>query len=583
MRTVSDQPVPRPPLKFVVCALFVSSSLISVLAQRVGFVVLPEGMFQSKALEAVHKNFKVVHFCPKKRKRSAQKLLKELNLDPLRKEVAKAKNVSLQSFFTCKTHKCGYPLRLIVSEKGSWQRSVAGYLQGILGSLRSGDPFLVQSSVEIVSALKEGMPSASTAFSIDVEELFYSIPHDGLFDAVRHAIDEFGEVKFQNKFCIFTNSFLELLKFYLESTVISYQDGFYVQKAGICIGSAVAPVLSDIFLAAFDQRLKDEMSSLGVVRTFRYVDDYLIVLGDIPGELRNGTVKGVLETFARLSGGLKFTHEMPVENEIQFLDLRLKFSEEHVCYRYNPRSKKGLLPYESAHSKVIKRGIVLSTCAAALNKSCPHQMPESFKAQVSRLRAAGYPLQIISGACEGLLQKYKATKPKDKEKKPVHVMPYLHRISHNVKKVANRYGVEVAFSAPSKLGQICSLMTKQKKWECSTKHAIVFTACVAWVVYCIPLSCGRVYIGQTGRCLNERMREHNLAVKEKYGGHLDIHCRSCGCIARFEHVTVIGRARERTEREIIEAYFIRQYKDKCVSMASITLSDKEAMFLNGHV
>ncbi|KAH7938729.1 hypothetical protein HPB52_000148 [Rhipicephalus sanguineus] len=37
----------------------------------------------------------------------------------------------------------------------------------------------------------------------------------------------------------------------------------------MCIGSAVALVLSDIFLAAFDQRLKDELSSLDVVRTYR--------------------------------------------------------------------------------------------------------------------------------------------------------------------------------------------------------------------------------------------------------------------------------------------------------------------------
>ena len=34
---------------------------------------------------------------------------------------------------------------------------------------------------------------------------------------------------------------------------------------------------------------------------------------------------------------------------------------------------------------------------------------------------------------------------------------------------------------------------------------------VTKVVYEIPFSCGQVYIGQTGRCLNERAREHKLA------------------------------------------------------------------------
>ncbi|KAL3203332.1 hypothetical protein MRX96_053237, partial [Rhipicephalus microplus] len=125
----------------------------------------------------------------------------------------------------------------------------------------------------------------------------------------------------------------------------------------------------------------DDLSHLDVVRTFRYVDDYLIVLGKVPCERVQGVVKGALEVFNRHSSGLKFTHEMPVDNEIQFLDLRLKFAKEHICFKYNPRSKKGLLPFDSAHSKLIKRGIVLSACAEALDKSCPHLISESFEDQ----------------------------------------------------------------------------------------------------------------------------------------------------------------------------------------------------------
>ncbi|KAL3193692.1 hypothetical protein MRX96_016680 [Rhipicephalus microplus] len=120
----------------------------------------------------------------------------------------------------------------------------------------------------------------------------------------------------------------------------------------------------------------------GIGGVDKYVDDYLIVLGKVPYERVQGVVKGVLEVFNRHSSGLKFTHEMLVDNEIQFLDLRLKFAKEHICFKYNPRSKKGLLPFDSAHSKLIKRGIVLSACAEALDKSCPHLISESFEDQV---------------------------------------------------------------------------------------------------------------------------------------------------------------------------------------------------------
>ncbi|KAH7936093.1 hypothetical protein HPB52_018121 [Rhipicephalus sanguineus] len=65
MRTVSDRPVPRPPLGFVVDALKERKLMVLTSDKEGGFVVLPEGMYQNKALEAVHKNFKAVHFCPK--------------------------------------------------------------------------------------------------------------------------------------------------------------------------------------------------------------------------------------------------------------------------------------------------------------------------------------------------------------------------------------------------------------------------------------------------------------------------------------------------------------------------------------
>lgn len=39
-------------------------------------------------------------------------------------------------------------------------------------------------------------------------------------------------------------------------------------------------------------------------------------------------------------------------------------------------------------------------------------------------------------------------------------------------------------------------------------------------MYKIPPSCEKVYIGQTGRCFNDRAREHALSIKNNSGGHL---------------------------------------------------------------
>lgn len=125
--------------------------------------------------------------------------------------------------------------------------------------------------------LQSGAP-IGYAFSVDVEDLFYSVPHGVLFEAVRECIDENGAIGFQNSAGVSVDNFISLLEFYLKSTFISFGNGLFLQRRGICIGSCVAPVLCNIFLAAVDRALHKELDDKLVLKAFRYVDDFLVVL-----------------------------------------------------------------------------------------------------------------------------------------------------------------------------------------------------------------------------------------------------------------------------------------------------------------
>lgn len=84
-------------------------------------------------------------------------------------------------------------------------------------------------------------------FSIDVEKLCYSIPMSGLFCTVRHNFDNLGPVEFMNMAGVPANNFLGLLQLYLSSTVATFDNSSFVKKDGLCIGSCIATILSDIF------------------------------------------------------------------------------------------------------------------------------------------------------------------------------------------------------------------------------------------------------------------------------------------------------------------------------------------------
>lgn len=67
---------------------------------------------------------------------------------------------------------------------------------------------------------------------------------------------------------------VEALGYYLNLTIVGWRNKVYAQRSGICKGSKVAPVVSDILLAHVDCALERELKGLAL-RTFRYVDDYL--------------------------------------------------------------------------------------------------------------------------------------------------------------------------------------------------------------------------------------------------------------------------------------------------------------------
>lgn len=322
-----------------------------------------------------------------------------------------------------------------------------------------------------------------------------------------------------------------------------------------------------------------------VRRVYRYVDDYLVLVEESGQMCFNDKVTAVLNVFKEHSWGLNFTFELPKDKCIQYLDVLISFSDNrHTCWCYQPRSAKNVLPFDSGHSKVIKRGIATTCIQAALHKSCEHKPEASLTAQIDKLKAAGYPNSVVVPVCESLLQKVKrqntGPKGKQKDQRPLHVIPYVHKVSHSLKKIATRYDINLLFSAPCKLSKVCVLNCKKNDRPCNIRHEHSFTECQSNVVYEIPLTCGKLYIGQTGQCFNDRARQHAYNVKNGYGSHMAIHCKECKRSPVFHKTRFLKKAKTKHEREIIEAFFIRKASDQCISTPSLHLSDIEYYFLS---
>lgn len=119
-------------------------------------------------------------------------------------------------------------------------------------------------------------------------------------------------------------------------------------------------------------------------------------------------------------------------------------------------------------------------------------------------------------------------------------MPYIHGSTHKLKMNAGIQYIHVVCSAPNKTYSMprgVSQSTHQMK-TCGTSHRTRYVQCQTWVVCCflsISFACGKYYIGQTDRCINDRIKKHAAPVRGASAGHLSAQCKTWKCSIQQHH------------------------------------------------
>uniref|UniRef100_A0A131YYX2 Tick transposon n=1 Tax=Rhipicephalus appendiculatus TaxID=34631 RepID=A0A131YYX2_RHIAP len=97
----------------------------------------------------------------------------------------------------------------------------------------------------------------------------------------------------------------------------------------------------------------------------------------------------------------------------------------------------------------------MSCLRCSLTNSCEHKMSASYDAQVTRLLGVVYPLVAVATVADHLKKSVLLSPSMVAEStsnKRVVGIPYIHCVSHRLKKVGGRCGVNVVCTAANKLG-----------------------------------------------------------------------------------------------------------------------------------
>ena len=106
----------------------------------------------------------------------------------------------------------------------------------------------------------------------------------------------------------------------------------------------------------------------------------------------------------------------------------------------------------------------------------------------------------------GFLKKCRALKPKEKSEKQEPLttakIPYIKGLSEEIRRILNGYNIRTVFRTINTLGRI---LTRVKDPTPPEERP--------GVIYKIKCICGDFYVGETGRNLTTRVKEHKAACR----------------------------------------------------------------------
>ena len=416
-----------------------------------------------------------------------------------------------------KVHKNGYPIRPIISTIGSYQYQLSKYLARAIRSARPQADSYIKDSFEFVKKMKEVILDKEKTYimcSFDVESLYTNVPVE---EAIEIALDfMYKPVKLIN--VPFNREQLKrLLELSVRDAPFRFLDKVYKQVDGVAMGNPLAPIIADLWMQKMEQKL-NKFSANRPIIWMRYVDDVFCLFA-IPKTK-------ILDFHSRINKwhkNLHFTVEFENDNSIAFLDVLVtRGIDQLTTSLYRKATHTGLyMLWDSCQNRRYKLGLI-RTLVMRIYRICSTE--KGIKNEIGLLKQTleknGYPPHIVKrGVLEAEIllkkesQKDAVKTTKDNKQVIFFTTRYYGQESvifaARVKKLCRRLvpnlTVQFAFKKNMSLKNI--FLPKLKGTDENRKNANL--------VYSIPcMDCEKVYIGETSRARETRIKEHQAKLRK---------------------------------------------------------------------
>ena len=150
---------------------------------------------------------------------------------------------------------------------------------------------------------------------LDVVSLFTNIPEYLVYEAL-----EKRWTQLYNKINISCTEFLNAIKFILNNKYFQFNGKYYQQIFGSAMENPISPILADIVMKDLEIHAIHKLNFKPLFY-FRYVDDIILCIPP-------NTIDHTVNFFNLCDENLQFTVELPQNNSISFLDVKIIVNEQ---------------------------------------------------------------------------------------------------------------------------------------------------------------------------------------------------------------------------------------------------------------
>ncbi|XP_044585993.1 uncharacterized protein LOC123266030 [Cotesia glomerata] len=456
-----------------------------------------------------------------------------------------------------KTHKVGCKLRPVVSNIGSPVYEISRFVHKVLSPYVLSLKFNMKDSYQFVDRIKSiVVDNDYQLISLDVVSLFTNVKRSLIIKIIDDRWEDMKEFVDLDR-----DLFIDLVNFCFDSGYFLFQKNFYLQNAGCGMGSPASPSIAitavDFVISKALENLDFEIPVLAA-----YVDDLFLV---VP----KNKVVTVLQVFNSVDADIQFTVENEVDGKLPFLDVlvcRTDSGELKTSWYQKPYSSERVLNFKSNHPLSQKLGVAQGFFNRAIRLSHESMVSISINKVRHLLLNNNYPRSVVDKC-----QKVTVDRVKNNLRNNAGLrgwsfcrFPFIKGLSPRIGFLFRPTNCKLVFYNVFKVKDLYSrLKDPVDKMDRS------------FVVYKIPCTCGKVYIGQTKQKLKKRLYQHSVdcrpesLLKPNRTALADHHFDREHNF-QFDATEILDYETHYFKRNVSEMFFIKVFD--CVNYRSDTLS-----------